>query len=144
MTQPTFELGAPSALEATDGWQKEAKLMRAPNGYELAARAILGKDDRWEVYAWDVVGPDCVKVTGGVPSRITKSGRRQWKGKGESVVVSDANMCEALLVWERSTGSCSTCGGDGREYTGWSRDRGFRYVTCRRCGGDGKRRQGAQ
>lgn len=124
-----------------DGWQKMPELLRAPNGYELAARAILGKDDRWEVYAWEVVGPDCVKVTGGVVSRVTKSGRRQWSGKGDVVVVSDATRDKALRAWEESTGSCSTCGGSGREYTGWSRDLGYRYRTCTRCDGNGKRKE---
>ncbi len=126
------------AVPVEDGWQKEPKLVTAPNGWELAARDILGKDDRWEVYAWNVVGPDVVEVTGAVPTRISRTGRRSWRGKGDTVCVSDANMRTALLVWEEKCGSCATCGGDGREAHGWSKDKGYRYQTCSRCGGSGK------
>lgn len=119
-------------------WQREPKLMQAPNGHELAARAILGKDDRWEVFAWEVVGPDVVRVTGGIPIR-TKRGRKTWQGKGDTTVVSDQKVKEALNHWEQRCGSCSGCGGDGREYRGWSKARGYRYRTCTRCNGSGKR-----
>lgn len=137
MSQHAFEFGAPEALTSEDGWHKEPKQVQAPNGYELAARMILGKDDRWEIYAWDVVGPDVVRVTGGVPVLNARTGRRSWRGRGDTTTVSDAKRDEALRDWEVRTGSCSGCGGDGREYRGWSKARGFNYRTCTRCGGSG-------
>lgn len=131
--------GTVRSESTSDNWQNEPKALRAPNGYELAARILLDKDDRWELYAWKVLASDVVQVTGAIPIKKYADGRRVWpKGNGDVATVSDAKMHEALRAWESRCGSCAGCGGDGREFAGWNRERGYRYQTCRRCGGSGK------
>lgn len=125
-----------------DGYQKTAKLMQAPNGYELAARTLLKQPDTWEAYSWKVLRRDVLGLTeivGAIPVRIKKTGRRVWpKGPGQTVVVSDEECAAALLAWERVHNACAGCGGDGRVLAGYRQELGYRYRPCDICGGTGK------
>lgn len=141
-----FPSTAATSEDGKDGeYQRTAKFMKAPNGYELAARKLLKQPDSWEVYAWKVLRRDStmdlVEVKGAIPFRITKTGRRIWRGKGQTAVVSDKECQNALLAWEQKCGSCASCGGDGKEMAGWSEARGYRLRRCRQCGGTGKPRR---
>lgn len=44
---------------------------------------------------------------------------------------------EEKARFERETGKCHRCGGDGQDWAGWNRDTGTRWRPCKRCGATG-------
>jgi hypothetical protein len=126
-----------AGTQDADGWQLEPKLMQAPDLYSRTGERKLMRPG-WRWYAMRALDDGSTLVQGDVPIRIKRTGRPVWpKGEGQSIVVTDADLAETRDAWERECWSCAGCGGDGREYAGWSTAKGYRYRTCTRCKGSG-------
>jgi hypothetical protein len=94
----------------------------------------------WEPYAWEAIGTDGTMVTGSIP-RLLKSGPRKgektWDGKGDKVVVVKSEILAEMARYEKETGKCCQCMGQGKVAAGWSSATGPRYRPCLICKGTG-------
>ena len=101
----------------------------------------------WEPYSFDYGHPDSVQciIEGSIP-RLLKSGpnkgRKTHRDNTEykRVLVTNAEVYEERVRFERETGYCSECFGSGLQQHGWDRETGRRYKGCSRCGATGKAR----
>lgn len=101
------------------------------------AGAITG----WEPCILQRVGPDAMTVRGGIPrirTRGKNKGHKWWDKIGDPVVVTDAEARTERENWERTTGKCGECVGEGKVLIGWSAKEGTRFDACKTCGGTGR------
>jgi hypothetical protein len=54
------------------------------------------------------------------------------------VLVTDFDIQEQKDKFETETGNCCICQGSGKEWNGWSKAEGNRFIACKRCTGAGK------
>lgn len=77
-------------------------------------------------------------VTGGVPT-VGKQGKKKWNRKtAERKIIILAELEKEHADYERETGLCSNCYGNGSAISGWSKETGNRYKQCANCGGTGR------
>ena len=107
-------------------------------GEIVAKKKLSPLPENWEIYAWELCGPDAVIYTGSECKRGPRSGKRQWYGQKQSAVVTKAEWDAAAKEYERATGFCWVCGGDGQAWKGWSRKDGDYFEFCKKCNGTGK------
>lgn len=107
--------------------------------------------DEWEAYHFAAGGygnkkipAGYTKVSGAVAPKLP-NGERDW---GKKDMASDATFMVKnadVDAWadqrEKETGKCRRCCGEGKEWTGWSREHGSRFKTCSKCGGTGSIKQ---
>lgn len=94
----------------------------------------------WEPYAWETIGTDGIKVTGGIPRILTRGnrkGQKKWDGKGDIVIVVKYEIDAEESRYETETGKCHNCMGTGDVVAGVSVETGTRYKPCNRCNGSG-------
>jgi hypothetical protein len=93
----------------------------------------------FEISRYEWIGNDML-VEGG-PYRVVTRGKDKGKLKLERIthriIVSKAEIKAAQDQYERDTGRCYDCDGDGQESRGWSKEGGDIWKTCRKCGGTG-------
>lgn len=136
MTAPQLSL-LPDATAPAKAARAE-KTQQPPDFFNLAVRQLCGAAEGWEWFSAEAVPPDAILLEGGVPVKITRTGRRHWKsGTGDRYVVTRAQVAAVEAEWEARTGKCRQCGGDGLEHHGWARTDGARYRECTRCLGTG-------
>lgn len=96
--------------------------------------------DSWEWFRFEKIGAD-ILVEGCETRKKTRGknkGERVWFGSKLKVIVTASEMDAERIAYERETGNCSQCCGDGQEWAGWNRAIGNHYRPCHRCGGTGK------
>lgn len=102
----------------------------------------LGNPADFKFYAWRVVGPDAVQLTGCVTTQVyskgPRKGRPKYEGTPQVVVVTDAEMAAERARMEREDGICGLCAGDGRLFSSWDHITGTKYKPCERCASTGK------
>lgn len=98
---------------------------------EIAKRKV--GSDEWRWFKCEAIGDDALIVTGAIPigaySRGKRAGRPKFPPMRECqrVVVTESEIEQHRVAYEREQGLCSTCGGAGNNYR-----------PCRRCGSTGK------
>lgn len=106
---------------------------------ESVAKKKIGVEG-WEPYAWEKIGTDGMLVTGGVP-KILQSGPRKgektWDRKGDQVVVVQSEVDCEFDIYEKGTGRCGRCMGEGKTICKISVANGTEYKPCDRCKGVG-------
>lgn len=55
----------------------------------------------------------------------------------EDVLIDKREEDEEKARFERETGKCHRCGGDGQDWAGWNHGTGHRWRPCKRCGASG-------
>lgn len=85
------------------------------------------------VRAWECIPFDGPTV--GV--RLTLADDVESYPNREDVLIDKREEREEEERFERETGQCHVCGGDGQEWRGWSRAEGHRWARCRLCAGMG-------
>lgn len=114
----------------------------SPNFTEIIARRKLGVGDEWRCAKWTRVGrtPDLV-VTLGIPRILTRGphkGSPSYSGSPfKECVVTDQEDRAERAAFERNSGKCVLCGGDGQQFTQWSRAHGNKFSPCQRCNATG-------
>jgi hypothetical protein len=107
----------------------------------VARRKLEPLPENFEFCGWEIIGPDTVVFRGG-PVRLLKKGpnkgKRRWDKVTHKVAVTKHEEIDELLRYEKETGNCGVCGGDGQEWAGWHHINGHKYKKCTRCGGLGK------
>ena len=119
--------------------QVPAKTQR-PNTLTMIARRKLQLPDTYTCCGWTRVDPDGLLVRMKeeyIKASGKNKGKPGWRGEERTAFVTYAENKAECAAWEKSTGKCSTCGGDGQEWDGWSAKDGTRYKECRRCSGSG-------
>jgi hypothetical protein len=113
--------------------------MTIDHGRNVASRKINAPAG-FQWFAWEVVG-DGVLMTGcvstGTVTRGPNKGRPRYDGERVKCFVSRREVAEEEARFERETGKCGNCGGDGQEFARWSAAHGTEWRTCRRCEGTG-------
>lgn len=131
--------------------------MKVPDFYNLIAHE-RGMPAEWQWYSL-IVKPEppwpgnerparehCfVLVRGAVCAvfyqRGPRAGHKNWtkrdKATDVEIVIGRVEYDERTMRWERETGMCKDCGGDGQEL--WSVGReGTKTKPCQRCGASGR------
>jgi hypothetical protein len=108
---------------------------------EAAARRKLGASEDWKGYQFEAVSGDYI-VVGSVPVGVFTRGPRQgtpkWKGDGQKVIVSGAEVEAEIARYVAATGNCQNCFGTKEEFLSWSVSEGMKKCTCSACGGSGR------
>jgi hypothetical protein len=109
---------------------------------EEVANRKLGKVEGFQWYAWRIIDPDAVLMTGDVPTGIYTRGPRKGrpkfpKGDGRSVVVTEAEELAEKQRYEAESGKCGDCCGRGEVFASWHHIEGTKYRPCGKCGGSG-------
>lgn len=136
MTQPTIFSSDHSTTKT-----------RPPDLFAIAAQKLYNMPVDWVPLRYEIKESPYGKfyeITGAVPLRYLSKGKN--KGKPVWPPRKDCEVFrftleqkeQVRIAWEAETGNCSTCGGDGQEFIGWSRVDGNRYRQCSRCCGTGK------
>lgn len=69
-----------------------------------------------------------------ISKRGPSKGQRIYYGPFINVVyVVDSEIKAEIARFERETGKCHKCGGDGLEWSGWSHDKGTEWRPCGTC-----------
>lgn len=100
-------------------------------------RKIGPVQKNFDVFSWEVVGPDAVIYTGS-EFTVDAKGNRHFSGNEKKAVVTDAERSAEMIRYENETGKCSDCCGFGNVVSGWHHKTGLRYKTCARCRGNGR------
>lgn len=111
-----------------DQAREKAKMPADWFGYKF--RVLPESLDPAEVY----------EITGAVaPLKARAAGEfdRDWRKKDRSTVkvvfITVQDHKAWIRDWEKRTGKCSVCLGDGKQWMGWSLTNGDKYEPCRRC-----------
>ena len=113
---------------------------RPPDTLTMIARRKLNLPDTYTNCGWTRVDPDGLLVRMKeeyIKTAGKNKGKRGWRGEERTCFVTYAEEKHERASWEKETGKCSNCGGDGQELAGWSAATGTRYKQCRRCNGSG-------
>lgn len=115
------------------------------NTLEIHAREALGKPPEWKLTTYQSLPMDSresthFQLTGSIPSKVLfksgpNKGKPNWKFSTdkETVIFSRDDHRAWEDAWEKRTGSCRDCGGDGQALSGYSSATGDRYRPCTRC-----------
>jgi len=76
-------------------------------------------------------------VSSGLVTKGKRKGRPRYDGERKRVVVTDAEWLAEKERFERETGKCSECGGDGKVLVRWDHIAGTTYGACFQCKGTG-------
>lgn len=109
--------------------------------YSQVAREKLGAPEEWRWVRLEAVGRDDTLVEGGVP-RTLKSGPNKGKAtwrdvRLERAVVTRAELVKAQTAFERETGKCHRCQGEGKQVAAAHSDGSVDLIDCARCNGTG-------
>ena len=115
---------------------------------ELAARRRGGLGEDWTIFSAEVLphgwNPQAAKVYRvgiGIARPITRGPRKgqpTWDGPRREDWIPESDLEAEARTYERETGNCCSCLGDGKELVRWSVDEGSEYRPCRDCNGTGK------
>lgn len=124
------------------------KTREVPQFPSILARKKLSLDESWQLDYFKFIESDSY-LLGMRKTRLLTRGKRKgervWKdAKGRylseerQTVVTKREIERAEESFEKKTGCCHRCGGDGQDLVGVSVERGRYYGTCKRCSGTGK------
>ena len=117
---------------------------------EENARAKAGMGEDWFPYSYKVMPGhpqpmEFAEIIGAVAPLKTRGknkGAHNWSqldpATKRTVYITVAENEAFVKEWEKKTGLCANCKGDGQEWCGWGRDTGNRFRTCEKCKGEGK------
>lgn len=113
--------------------------------YNLHAREKLGMPDTWQWFRLEAKGENFTVITGAICTEVylrgKRKGRTNWAKRDKEtelpVTISRDEHKAWLLAWEKRTGECHQCSGNGQQWTGWSRDEGNKFRPCTRCDSTG-------
>lgn len=124
--------------------------MNATDLLEEHARDLLGAGPDWKAYRWEVLPHDgkpfYFAVTGAVTHVLYKTGickgrpnvNKSEPGTHRTANIQFAEHVKWLLNWERRTGKCRTCFGEGRLVARVSTSAPTEYRPCPHCEATGK------
>jgi len=103
--------------------------------------------DGWRIYEvkshdGNDAPADYISFRGGVPIGKKRNGRPKWASKAKDptmrlVWAKHDDMVAWVDDYVHSLGLCEKCLGGGREWRGWSKHSGNRFIPCERCDGTG-------
>ncbi len=118
--------------------------MSVINHAETVARRKLGTlPEDVDFCRWGFIrGTDTTKLEVyrfRIATRGPRKGQRIFFGPPLGVAyVTEAEIEAEKVRFERETGKCHACGGDGREWAGWTADSGTIWRRCSSCKAMGK------
>ena len=111
-----------------------------PDVLTMIGRKKLNLAEPWSHCGWKRMDPDrwIVRMAQErILTRGPRKGKPTWEGEVKEVFINESEVKAAELAWEKETGKCQNCGGDGQAWAGWHHINGTSYKTCRRCDGTG-------
>jgi hypothetical protein len=114
----------------------------------LAARRKASLPDDYFVSSWEMIDKETYLISISKTKRLTRGKRKGqlvWRDNKKKmfseavrtiITLDDYNRERSL--YEKETGKCYGCSGNGMEFAGVSVDEGERVKLCRRCGGNGE------
>lgn len=112
---------------------------------ETHARELAGASEKWSAYEYQCLPPGgetkCYRLKGAV-APLKKSGKaHDWRKKDKATVkevwITVVEHQEWLKAWEKKTGKCTNCEGEGKTLASAS-IHGCTYRECSQCKGTGK------
>lgn len=117
-------------MNTPDLYQLFALTQSVPNGWHWYALNIVGNREHG---GFLIKGAVCTATY----ARGKHKGQINWTKRDlateQELFASHAQLDAVRDQWERDNGKCATCGGDGQEAAGWSKDAGAKYRPCTRC-----------
>lgn len=117
--------------------------MNAMHFHEVIARRKLGQPAEWQACVLERVGPDALRLEGGVPRPLktgNRKGRLTWRDCTiTTCVVTDEEVLREQAAYEADTGNCAGCQGERQVPWSWHHIEGTKYRDCSKCNGTGKR-----
>lgn len=83
--------------------------------------------------SWEALGP--LDTPDGLRVELADDSET-WSNRA-TVLIDIREEDEEKARFERESGKCHVCGGDGQEWRGWNRETGHRWRPCKRCGATG-------
>jgi hypothetical protein len=99
--------------------------LRIPHAENAAKRKIIEEGIPLKLKEWEVLDSGEVLFTFQCGQDTKKS------------VVTRSEEVQEFERYEKTTGKCGLCGGDGLEWYGWSSADGNRFRECHKCNGTG-------
>lgn len=98
------------------------------------------KTEGWLPCIYEFIGDDAFLIFGGVPIGNRKNGRPKWGPRKslDRVIVTNYEIEFEEKSYERDTGKCSKCLGEGKTVASISVNQPTTYRPCSKCGGTGK------
>lgn len=120
--------------------------------YEEHARAKEQVSPDWHLFSWECFPKSgreptlYVQVRGAVCKVTFQRGRRKgqmnWgrreKSTERTVILPVADHEKFCEEWEKRTGLCRNCTGEGKVFASWNHITGTKYRPCARCRETGK------
>ncbi len=99
--------------------------------------------ENWGIVEWQRCGKDAIIYRGAEYTFFSKGprkGKKKWGKKRPEweCVITSFEIEQKELEFEKETGKCKRCGGDGQMWVGWKIGEGNKFKTCKRCLGSGK------
>jgi hypothetical protein len=110
--------------------------------YGEAGKDKLSTEIGFDFFRFERIEGDMMLLEGSLTKIITRGknkGDVRWLPEGERKTVMTA---DETIVWcekyEKETGNCAQCFGEGKVMNSWSAKDGTKYRPCNRCSGSGK------
>jgi len=104
------------------------------------ARRKLGVPAEWTIYSLEILDDGNYLAKGAIEG-TTVAGKKKWMGREKVATIAPAELREERMRYERTTGKCHYCLGEGKVAAKWERDVGTTYATCKRCLGTGQAKE---
>ena len=112
---------------------------------EEHARESAGMPEAWVAWKYEAIRDEkneciAIKVTGAVCPTIQRGKRKGSPNFGKAdgatnrvVTLGMSSHNQWCDDWEKRTGKCQECLGDGQVFKSWDRVNGVQYKPCQRC-----------
>ena len=111
--------------------------------FAIGFRRKYALPDNFRIHTIETHG--CVgymKVSGIATDKKYTKGKRKgswnYRGKSETLTVTDSEIAQFDIDYEKQTGNCARCEGKGEVFAKWSRETGTEHRECPKCKGVGK------
>lgn len=111
--------------------------MRSEHGESVAFRKI-DSPEGYTMFSWEILFDESVLYRFAFETTKEGQDQRTWdESRERAVCVTKQEIVAEYHAYEKRTGNCGNCMGEGKVFASWSASDGTKYKTCDKCGGSG-------